>query len=87
LKREVDLNDFLGWHPVLTFFARVQGLDMIHAGIRDGDILVVDFSRADRRQNRTCHSYSGLTIKYTEYLTVKRFLESQKTTVFTIVYW
>lgn len=44
LEHEVDLNEFLVDHPATTFFARVTGVNMVHVGIRDGDILVVDSS-------------------------------------------
>jgi DNA polymerase V len=38
----LDLNKYLIKHPAATFYARVKGDSMINAGIRDGDILVVD---------------------------------------------
>lgn len=38
----LDLNDHLVEHPAATFFVRVQGDSMEGAGIRDGDLLVVD---------------------------------------------
>ncbi|MCX6146465.1 MAG: translesion error-prone DNA polymerase V autoproteolytic subunit [Candidatus Kapabacteria bacterium] len=38
----VDLNEFLVEHPNATFFAKVRNESMLTAGIRDGDILVVD---------------------------------------------
>jgi DNA polymerase V len=42
IEREIDLNELLVEHPAATFFAKVHGLNMQFAGIRDGDILIVD---------------------------------------------
>lgn len=42
----LDLNELLVRHPSATFFVRVSGDSMTGAGIRSGDILVVD--RAER---------------------------------------
>ncbi len=39
-----DLNELLVKHPAATFFMRVSGSSMHHAGIHDKDILVVDRS-------------------------------------------
>ncbi|MGC4095705.1 MAG: S24 family peptidase [Nitrospira sp.] len=41
----LDLNKHVTKHPVATFFVRSQGDSMIEAGIRSGDLLVVDRSR------------------------------------------
>ena len=38
----LDLNEKLIQHKEATFFVRVQGHSMTGAGIRDGDLLVVD---------------------------------------------
>lgn len=38
----LDLNDKLIQHKEATFFVRVQGHSMTDAGIRDGDLLIVD---------------------------------------------
>ena len=40
----LDLNELLVKRPAATFFVKVQGESMIGAGIRDGDLLVVDRS-------------------------------------------
>ncbi len=40
----INLNDELIHHPASTFFLRVTGHSMTHAGIRDGDLLIVDRS-------------------------------------------
>ncbi len=44
LEKNLDLNSHLVEHPAATFFVRVQGDSMINAGIRSGDILIVDRS-------------------------------------------
>ncbi len=41
----LDLNAHLVAHPAATFVVRVAGDSMLGAGIRDGDLLVVDRSR------------------------------------------
>lgn len=38
----LDLNQYLIAHPAATFFIRVRGSSMSDAGIKDGDILIVD---------------------------------------------
>ena len=38
----LDLHELLIAHPDATFYVRVRGDSMKNAGIRDGDILVVD---------------------------------------------
>lgn len=40
----LDLNELLVRKPAATFFVRAQGESMLGAGIRSGDILVVDRS-------------------------------------------
>ena len=40
----LDLNQLLVQNKSATFFLRVKGDSMIHAGIHDGDIIVVDRS-------------------------------------------
>lgn len=40
----LDLNDLLVKRPAATYFVRVEGDSMIGAGIRGGDLLVVDRS-------------------------------------------
>ena len=42
--RPLDLNELLVRKPAATFFVRAQGESMLGAGIRSGDILVVDRS-------------------------------------------
>jgi DNA polymerase V len=42
VEKRLDLNEHLIDHPAATFFVRVKGDSMEGAGIRDGDLLVVD---------------------------------------------
>lgn len=41
-EKSLDLNELIIKHPAATFFVKVEGDSMIDAGIRSGDILVVD---------------------------------------------
>jgi len=44
-EHDLDLNSYLQPHPLSTYFLRMEGNALTHAGIRTGDILVVDRSR------------------------------------------
>ncbi len=44
LDDSIDLNDYLVRNPAATFLYRAEGWSMIHAGICDGDVLIVDRS-------------------------------------------
>jgi len=44
IERDLDLNEYLVKHPAATFFVRVTGNSMTDAGVRNGDILIVDRS-------------------------------------------
>jgi len=44
LEGTLDLNEHLIQHPEATYFLRVTGNSMIHAGIFSGDTLIVDRS-------------------------------------------
>lgn len=44
LDKKLDLNEHLIKHPSSTFFVKVKGDSMVNAGIRSGDILIVDRS-------------------------------------------
>ncbi|MBC23190.1 MAG: peptidase S24 [Phycisphaerae bacterium] len=46
IDRALDLNEELIKHPAATFFVRATGDSMVPGGIHDGDLLVVDRSRA-----------------------------------------
>ena len=43
-QKAIDLNTLMVTNPPATYFVRAQGDSMLDAGIRDGDMLVVDFS-------------------------------------------
>ncbi|MCU0847476.1 MAG: translesion error-prone DNA polymerase V autoproteolytic subunit [Spirochaetes bacterium] len=42
VEKKLDFNEYLVKHPAATFCVRVSGSSMTGAGIRSGDILVVD---------------------------------------------
>ncbi|MAC46369.1 LexA family protein [Oceanospirillum beijerinckii] len=42
IEHSLDLNQQLIRHPSATFIMRVQGNAMVNAGIKDGDLLIVD---------------------------------------------
>jgi len=44
LDKKLDLNDHLIKNPAATFFVKVAGNSMINAGIKTGDLLIVDRS-------------------------------------------
>mgnify|MGYP006301713723 CR=1 FL=1 len=44
MERGIDLNEQLIKNKAATFFMRVQGSSMINAGIRHGDVVIVDRS-------------------------------------------
>ena len=44
LEPPLDLNELLVRRPAASYFVRVEGDSMVGAGIRDGDLLVVDRS-------------------------------------------
>jgi DNA polymerase V len=48
IERVLDLNDLLIENPPATFYVRARGDSMEDAGIRDGDLLVVDRSLTPR---------------------------------------
>jgi DNA polymerase V len=47
-QQAIDLNELMVSNPPATFFVRAKGDSMVDAGIRDGDLLVVDFSQQPR---------------------------------------
>ena len=47
----IALNEFLIKHPAATFYVRVKGNSMEGAGIRNGDLLIVD--RAEEPRNKS----------------------------------
>jgi DNA polymerase V len=44
-QKAIDLNALMVANPPATYFVRAQGDSMVDAGIREGDMLVVDFSQ------------------------------------------
>jgi DNA polymerase V len=46
IELSLDLNKALIDNPSATFYARVKGMSMQDAGIEDGDLLIIDRSRA-----------------------------------------
>ncbi len=69
IEKSIDLNKELVKHPSATFFVRVCGDSMIHAGIFDGDTLVVDRSLSVYNRAIVIAVLNGE-------LTVKRFIKS-----------
>ena len=64
LEGPLDLNEHLIRHPAATFFLRVQGDSMTGAGIRDGDLLVVDRAREPKSGSIVVAAVDGeLTLK------------------------
>jgi len=64
VEKEIDLNELLIKKPAATFFVKVAGLSMIDAGIRHGDILVVDRSIEPINDKIVIASLDGeLTVK------------------------
>lgn len=47
-KKGIDLNELMVINPPATYFVRAQGDSMLDAGIREGDMLVVDFSKPSK---------------------------------------
>lgn len=47
-QKGIDLNQLMVANPPATYFVRAQGDSMLDTGIRDGDMLVVDFSRQSK---------------------------------------
>lgn len=44
VEQRLDLNNLLVSHPSSTYFIKVSGDSMVDAGIKDGDMLIVDSS-------------------------------------------
>ena len=55
----LDLNALLIRHPAATYFYRVRGDALIHEGIRDGSILVVDRSVTPRAGSLVVADFNG----------------------------
>ena len=59
MEASIDLNLELVPHPSSTFFLRVQGDALAAAGIRHGDLLVVDRSVAPRAGSTVVVAHAG----------------------------
>ncbi len=76
--KHIDLNEYLVEHPAATFFAKVTGDSMKDAGIRDGDILIVDTSVDASDGRLVIASINGeLSIRYYREIDGQVYLESQ----------
>ena len=61
----VDLNNYLVQHPEKTFLVHATGDSMIDAGIRDGDLLVVDSSLKPQHGKIVVAALDGaVTVKF-----------------------
>lgn len=68
LDHVLDLNELIVRRPTSTFFVRVEGESMRDAGIRPGDILVIDRAEDPRSGSVVLAALDGD-------FTVKRFLK------------
>ncbi|MFP4369379.1 MAG: LexA family protein [Candidatus Kapaibacterium sp.] len=77
IEKEADLNELLIKHPAATFFVRISGIDLDKAGIRDGDILIVD-SEIQPHNGRLviCSLNDELTLKTFREIEGEVYLES-----------
>lgn len=50
-QKAIDLNQLIVANPPATYFVRAQGDSMLDAGIKDGDLLVVDFSKQPKHND------------------------------------
>lgn len=71
MEDRLDLNRYLVKHPAATFFVRASGDSMRGAGIRSGDILVVDRSLEPGNNSVVIAVINGE-------LTVKRIMKSRE---------
>ena len=62
---KIDLNKELITNPSSTFYGRVKGTSMQDAGIKDGDILVIDKSLEPKDgDTAVCYIDGEFTLKY-----------------------
>ena len=74
----LDLNEKLIQHKEATFFVRVQGHSMTGAGIRDGDLLVVDRAmRPDIGKIVVAEIEGGLAVKTLAQVNGEPYLASE----------
>jgi DNA polymerase V len=75
IEKNLDLNEYLIKHPPATFFLKVEGESMIDAGIRSGDILIVDRSLEPKNNKIVIAALNGeLTVKRIKKIKNKLFL-------------
>lgn len=75
IDKKLDLQELLVKHPASTFFVRVEGESMLHAGIHPGDILVVDRAVPAADQKIVIAALNGeLTVKRIRKLKTQLFL-------------
>ncbi|CAK9887152.1 MAG: Protein UmuD (plasmid) [Candidatus Erwinia impunctatus] len=64
VEAELDLNDYCIRHPSATYFLRASGHSMNDAGMKDGDLLVVDKSLTPEHGDIVIASVDGeFTVK------------------------
>ena len=64
LEDTIDVNDLIIKDPDRTYLVRVSGNSMIDAGIREGDVLVVDSGKSPEHKDIVIASVDGeLTVK------------------------
>lgn len=64
VEAELDLNAYCVRHPTATYFLRASGNSMADAGMRDGDLLVVDKSVTPQHGDIVIASVAGeFTVK------------------------
>jgi DNA polymerase V len=68
VEKSLDLNEHLIHHKEATFFVRASGDSMINAGIKEGDLLIVDKSLEPK------HESIVIAVIYGEF-TVKRLIK------------
>lgn len=70
----LNLHKYVVQHPAATFFVRMNGDAMEHAGIYDGDILVIDRSVTPSKQSIVMAVVEGEFI-VREYSTIRQNAE------------
>jgi DNA polymerase V len=65
LEERIDLTRELVRNPASTFLARVRGDSMVDAGLRDGDLILIDRSRTPREGGMVLAWVDGgFTVKF-----------------------
>ncbi len=63
-QKKLSLDDKLVQNKEATFYARVQGVSMINAGLDDGDLLVIDRSISPQNNHiAVCYLNNEFTVK------------------------